>query len=193
MEVKLKKAEYISGEGEIITYAWMWKNAKISLEAAEKSEEGQFFNVMNTVVFSAFAMEAFFNHLGLKRIEDWQKKERKLSKLKKLMFWLSELKIEADISQRPYFSVTEAFRFRDLLAHGKTEVVNQNEKVEFEEDEQNNYMIENEWMKLCNFETAKRIFIDVETLIYKLYKAAGYGDYPFMHFHSSIFNVKMAT
>lgn len=77
---------HISGEGEIFTFTWMWKNAKFSLEAARKTEKGQFFNVMNTLVFSAFAMEAFFNHIGSRVIDNWNKKERNLSKLKKLIF-----------------------------------------------------------------------------------------------------------
>jgi len=185
--------KHISGEGEIITYAWMWKNAKISLEAARKSEESQFFNVMNTLVFSAFSMEAFFNHLGSQLVEEWHKKERKLSKLKKLKFFSSKLKVEADFSSRPFISVIDVFKFRDLLAHGRTEVINQSEEVNLNKDDLNRYMIENEWMKLCNLETAMRVFADVESLIYLLFKAAGMGENPFMHFHSSIYSLHAAS
>lgn len=185
--------KHISGEGKITTFAWMWKNAKVSLEAARKNEEGQFFNVMNTLVFSAFTMEAFFNHLGSQSVDKWDKKERSLSKLKKLKFFLSELKVKEDFSSRPIISVIDAFKFRDLLAHGRTEIVNQSEEVNLNENEFKRYMIENEWMKLCNLETAERVFDDVESIIYKLFKAAGMGEYPFMHFHSSIYSANKST
>lgn len=184
---------HISGEGEIFTYAWMWKNAKKSIKAARETEEGQFFNVMNTLVYSAFAMESFFNHLGSRLIDNWDKKERKLSKIKKLKLFLSNLKVEADLTTRPYVSVTDVFKFRDLIAHGRTEIVSQNEEVILSEDDLKIYMIENDWMKLCNIETAERVFVDVESIIHTLFKAAGMGKYPFMHFHSCIYSTNTET
>ena len=180
----------ISGEGKIYTYGWMRKNAKVSIETARRTNEGRFFSSMNTLVFSAFAMEAFFNHLGLELIEDWEIKERRLSKLKKLNLFLSKFNIEADLKSRPFISVLDAFKFRDLLAHGRTETVIQDEEIDISKDELRRYTIENEWMKLCNLETAERVFVDVEKLIHILFKAAGMGEYPFMHLHNSTYSAR---
>ena len=183
----------ISGEGKIYTYGWMRKSAKVSIETARRTEDGRFFSTMNTLVYSAFAMEAFFNRLGSELIENWEKKERKFSKLKKLKLFLSNFNIDADLESRPYVSVLKAFKFRDLLAHGRTEIVDQNEDVDLSEDDLRRYTIENEWMKLCNLEAAERVFADIEEIIHILFKAAGMGDYPFMHLHNSIYSVKSTT
>lgn len=176
----------ISGSGKVTTYNWMVKNARLSLEAAKASEEGQFFNAMNVLVYSAFAMEAFFNHLGSHLVENWESKERNLSKYKKLRKFPKDLGIDADMETDPYRGVRDAFDFRDSLAHGRTETVEKTETIELGPDETRSYMIGSEWMNFCTVENAERIFSSTEQVITELYQAAGLGDYPFLHYHSSV-------
>jgi hypothetical protein len=180
-----KETYTLSGFGKVTTYNWMVKNAEISLNSARATEEGRFFHSMNVLVYSAFAMEAFFNHLGIHLHSDWDSKERQMSKFKKLRKFKSELGLKGALEDEPFRSVTDAFNFRDLLAHGRTESIDKTETIELTQKELKQYMVGSAWMDSCNLKTAERIFCNVRTVISSMYKAAGLGDYPFTHFHSS--------
>jgi hypothetical protein len=178
----------ISGEGTVTTYSWMYKASRIALQKAEASEEGEFFNAMYSLVFSAFMVEAYFNHLGAERFTDWAKIERRLSKRAKLQKLAVEVQLSRDLSTRPYTSVLEGFDFRDLLAHGRTETVEKSFEAEFDHFTSDQIMIANEWMEFCTVENARRIFDDCTIVIGQLHDAAGLGKYPFESFHISVYS-----
>lgn len=73
----------VKGEFETIAFAYMNIGATHMLELAESSDEGQLYNLVSSITFSVFTLEAYFNHLGANLHDDWLTKERKLSKLKK--------------------------------------------------------------------------------------------------------------
>jgi len=181
--------KYASGSGTVVTYAWMWKSAKHALTNAQSSQEGQFFEAMNVLAFSAFAMEAFLNHAGAKVFEDWIKRERRLSKFKKLEKLTKFLHISPNFKTRPYCSVIDAFTFRDTIAHGRTE------KNEFATAINPSitdpaYFAESEWMSMCTLGTAQRIFADIEEVIQKLFASAELGTNAFLHFYSSSYSIE---
>ncbi|WP_143164529.1 hypothetical protein [Lampropedia hyalina] len=184
-----KEMVSISGSGKVTTYNWMLKSARVALEFAREKEEGRFFQAMNVLVYSAFAVEAYFNHLGAHLDSNWESKERKLSKFKKLRQFNERLELNQDLSKEPFRSVMDVFDFRDALAHGKTEEVERQETVELSEDELRSYMIGTKWMDACTLENAARIFSNVEEAIRQLHKAAGLGEYPFIHYHSSAYSL----
>ena len=184
-----KKTYEISGTGKVTTYNWMLKSARLSLDAARETELGQFFNYMNVLVYSAFAMEAFFNHLGSHLYKDWESKERKMSKFKKFRDFNSDLKLNHDLSKEPYCIIFDVFDFRDSLAHGRTEEINKKEVIELSDDELRSYMIGTKWMDSCNLVNAEKVYSSVESVITEFFKAAGLGEYPFLQFHGSVYGV----
>ena len=147
----------------------MLKNAKHSLEAARLSEEHRFFNSMNVLVYCAFTLEAFFNHLGKHLHKDWEEIERDIPKFKKLKKLSKEVGVTSDFSSTPYTSVKEVFAFRYSLAHGRTEVI----------EKDNPQLIGSDWMNMCTLDNAERIFADTKSVISGLYKASGLGEHPF--------------
>ena len=183
-----KETYSIAGTGRVTTYNWMMKSARISLDAAKATNEGQFYNSMNVLVYSAFAMEAFFNHLGAHLDKNLELKERKISKYQKFRNFNSELRLNRDLSEEPYSAVFCVFDFRDSLAHGRTEEIENHEIVELTEDEIRSYMIGSKWMDSCTLENAEKVFLAIESVITELYKAAGLGEYPFLHYHSSVYS-----
>ena len=184
-----KETVSVSGSGKVTTYNWMLKSARLALDFAREKEEGRFFQTMNVLVYSAFALEAYFNHLGAHLHSDWQSKERRLSKVKKLRQFNEYLHLNQDLSEEPYRSVLDVFNFRDALAHGRTEEVERQETVELREDELRSYMIGTGWTDACTLANAERVFSNVEAVIRQLHKAAGLGDYPFIHYHSSTYSL----
>ena len=169
----------------------MLKRARIALENANKTEEMRMFNCMDTIVYTAFAMEAFINHLGLHLDDDWTKKEKKKSKYIKLEDLKSQLSITTGKFDKPYKSINDAFHYRDLLAHGRTETIIDIRKVLLTETEKEKYTIENEWMELSTLENAEQIFTDTEEVIAEMYTTAGVGEYPFLRLHGSVHSFKV--
>ncbi|MGI9281650.1 MAG: hypothetical protein ACR2PX_18745 [Endozoicomonas sp.] len=184
----MKKSYHISGTGKVTTYNWMFKAARLALEEGNRNEEGQFFHSMNTIVYSAFALEAFFNHLGEHFYDDWSKRERKLSKRKKFITFLEKCEIKYDLDKEPFSSAIEAFAFRDQLAHGKTEEVEISKPVELTEQEERFFTIGNDWTEFCKIENANKVFSDTKDLISRMFIAADLGDHPFLQFQSSVYN-----
>lgn len=178
----------MSGEGKVTTYNWMIKSAKLALESARASSEGQFFNSMSVLIYSAFAMEAFFNHLGSHLSENWESEERRISKWQKFRNFNCQLNLNRDLDSRPYLSVFEAFNFRDSLAHGRTEEIKKEEVVEISDDEVQFCMISSKWMESCTLEKAEEIFADIKIVITEMYKESGLGEYPFLQYHSSAYS-----
>ena len=79
-----KESYIVDGYGTVVTYNWMLKRARKALDEAKSSDEGRMFNCMDTIVYSAFAMEAFINHIGSHLHDNWFKKERSIPKYIKL-------------------------------------------------------------------------------------------------------------
>ena len=182
------KTYHVSGNSTVYTYGWMYKNAKISLKNAQENKEGKFFNVMNCIVYSAFAVEAYFNHLGSKKYDDWDAKERKLSKKKKLNYLAKELGIDIDSDKRPFRSILEAFRYRDSLAHGRTENITKSMLVEFVDEDDLAFMIKSGWFEFTELENAERIFDDMVKLITEFHQAASLEVSPFVSLFSESYS-----
>ena len=111
---------HIGGKNTTITFAYMHNGAKFMLKIAEESEEGQLYTLVASLIFSAFTLEAYLNHLGKLRNKEWNEIERRHSKLEKYKLFAEAAQIKFDFSVRPYRTLKELFSFRDRMAHGRT-------------------------------------------------------------------------
>ena len=73
----------VSGRQTTNTFAYMFVGAKAMLNQAERDQNGQLYNLVSCLIYCAFTIEAYLNHLGQLKHNDWDRKERSLSKLKK--------------------------------------------------------------------------------------------------------------
>src|SRR4030042_2030914 len=122
MNMKKNKVK-VSTERTINTYAELWHASYWIKDKAEKEVEGSFFQIMACLVITAFAFEAYLNHLGKQTFRFWDEIERKLSPINKLNVITEELSITLDFGKRPVQTIKELFKFRDSVAHGKTEIL----------------------------------------------------------------------
>jgi hypothetical protein len=90
------------------------------------------------------------------------------------------LSISPDFSKRPYQTVGGLFKFRNSIAHGKS-VVLKNSKDISSDDEPYEHIPRAEWEEYSTIENAERAKADISSVIVELHKAAGLGDYPFIH------------
>lgn len=168
----------VEAERTVIIHVYLHSAARLALKQAEKSEEGQFFNVMNSLISSAFCIEAYFNFVGERVIPHWEIIERKLSPKEKLDLICACIDLQDIKGKTAYHSFHRAFKFRNLVAHGRSETV-RGSWIERRESENPREYPETEWEKLCTVKTAKTVLSDVETLVRLLHKKAGLGGDPF--------------
>lgn len=101
------------------TYVSLHTNASIALDEAIKIKDGQFFKTMTSIIFSAFTVEAYVNHILKDKAKNWEEIE-KYSAIEKVEELYTILGVNLDKSKRPIQSIQRMFNFRNMLAHGKT-------------------------------------------------------------------------
>jgi len=159
MPTKIKKQpeKKVQMSGAYIkTYVYLFNAAHLSMKNAttEENEELVFLYCMSSIVFLAFCIEAYLNHIGEEEIQHWEDDFESLRPLAKLRLIMREYG-ELDFSRRPFQSFSDIFSVRNQLAHGKTEFA-------FEKHPQEPLA---KWGKLCNLKTAKKLIGDTEKMI----------------------------
>ena len=167
-----KKKKVIRGESEVYTVGYLRSVAWQTLKNARESEKGRLLNCMASVVFSAFTLEAYCNYLGEKKISFWSIIERNLSVEKKLEIIASQMGIKIDYGCPPFQSLKFIFKVRDLLAHGKTEIIN-HEDVQILTDEDMPKLKKAKWQELITFENAELYLEETKKMIEYLHEASG--------------------
>jgi hypothetical protein len=169
---------HVSGSRTVRTYVYLYKTSNLLLKNAQASEEGQFFHLMGSIVFAAFTVEAFLNDVGEKKINDWLKKERRLSQQQRLEHVLKAVGL--GLPHASLDDVRSAFRFRDGMAHGKTETLKLAHEVrEVNWSKPHLMPIEAPWEQECTVDRCKTIVSACWKLIEEIHKAAGFSGRPF--------------
>lgn len=177
------------GNREVRTYAHLYHAAAYALEEAEKSEEGSFYKVMTSLTFSAFTLEAFFNHAGQECVSYWTEIER-ITPLQKLKVLYDIADITYDKSKRPIQTVIEVFKFRNFMAHGRTEHLIFDTNINKKELDPGENIIDTKWEQFCNLKEAQRALADVEAIIDSLAKELNLGDYPLYSFGGGTYSIQ---
>lgn len=172
----------ISLEREVKTYTEMWHTSKCLLERGVENPKGSFHQFMASLVFTAFTLEACLNHVGPKLFDPWSDLER-LGPHEKLKVILEKLQIHADHGKRPWQVMRDLFRFRNDIAHGKSEVVRTNSKVPIHRHTDTDFgFVQTKWEKYCTRANAEKAREDVEKIIKTIYETGQFeNDYPFIH------------
>lgn len=168
----------IRGDFVTNTYVYLYKTAKNAFARAKESEEGQLYNLMTTFVFLAFCFEAYLNHVAEKRIDEWDKKERKASQEKRRNAVLTKIGIAPDYQSRPFETLDKLFWFRDTLAHARTETVTKSghkERVNWTNPDAQELM-RTEWQKYCTLENAEVALNDIEEIVQVMGCTCGEND-----------------
>ena len=170
---KVRKVKVVKTR-QVNTYYEMWRVSYWTMHQAEKEFEGSFFQIMASLIFTAFTLEAYLNHIGKSIFECWDDLER-LSPSGKINIIAEKLKVIKDDSKRPFQTVKKLFEFRNEVAHGKTVLLNTAEQISIADADFNKYMhkmLEPEWEKYSTLDNAKRAREDVEEII-KMFHSTG--------------------
>ncbi len=111
---------------EVFTYSYLYKIAEYSYNLYLNGDHSNFENYHHRVIsllFFAFSLEAFLNHVGEKILNNWDQIENGMNSTAKLLLIGIKLNENIDFSSRPYKTYKELFYLRNFLVHGKTEKI----------------------------------------------------------------------
>ena len=140
--------------------------------AREKYEcgntDGVYHDLMGALVFSAFAVEAKINFVGWKVFQDgWNERlpiEAKVNKLNQ------EFELGLGWDERPLQTIKQLKSFRNTLAHGKPEAINETNVVEVMPDVRS--ALEGQWEQRVSLDFVIQCRDDIDELWRKLLCAA---------------------
>jgi hypothetical protein len=173
-----KQRVKISKEAQVNTYAEMFHASHVMLYKAEKDVGGSYYQLMASLIFTAFTLEAYLNHIGERIFVCWDDLEQ-LSPQRKLNVIAEKMGIERNEGERPYQTIKELFKFRNEVAHGKSVFLKSDDHIVGTNTEIDKYMsepLEPKWKRYCSLKNAKRAREDVKNVITEFHAAAGITD-----------------
>lgn len=122
---------------------------------------------MASLVFTAFTLEAYLNHIDPKVFKCWEDLER-LAPRGKLNVIAERLQVDINYGRRPWQVMKHLFSFRNVIAHGKSELVKLNGLVPLHKYSESRFgdFARTDWEKYCTRENAKKAREDVEKIIH---------------------------
>lgn len=133
---------------------------------------GTFFDCMSCLAFCGLTIEAAVNHIAAEVIQHWDHFEGKL-KTKEKMALLSEATgCSIDFGASPFNEFAGLQKFRNVLAHGKTETVSMATASSMEE-------VSADWMKQCTIEKAEKSLAAMQAMVHYMFDKILNEKYPF--------------
>ncbi|PNG53307.1 MULTISPECIES: hypothetical protein [unclassified Variovorax] len=169
----------VRGRQTTNTFVYMNIGAKHMLEQAEQPQDGQLYTLTSSLVFSAFTLEAYLNHLGALKHSNWDEIERRYGKRRKYEMLAQEAGLQIDFNRRPYRTLVELFAFRDRMAHGRTVTEDVSVLIDVTAPRLPQITNDSDWQALATIENARAAIEDVEALVRELHSGSGYPRNPF--------------
>lgn len=180
----------MAGYHTTTTYVYLFKAAQRALSQAQKDTEGQLYEVINSLVMAAFAVEAYLNHLIDVLKEDGVEislPENRPSVWKKYSALSDACGLGSQKINVKYPEVAELLEFRNTMAHGRTETIQFDEIVDADEAPSTPSCAFPDWKSYAVIETAQLVLPRVESLIKELHEAAGKGKHPLLSLGIGLF------
>ena len=182
-EVQEPRKAVVTQQRNVRTYSELWHASKCVLDAGLREPKGSSWQFMSSAVLTAFAFEAYKNHVGETVLSSWSGLER-LSPLAKLDLLCEVLKVQLPgADQRPRQTLDRLFKFRNTLAHGRTHTITSSPKrVDADKvDDHFGQRLLTEWQQLIrDSKFAERAREDVETVVRAIHDVwPEPKDYPF--------------
>jgi len=108
----------ISFKGNKKPHGYLSNGAWYMLKVAGSTHEGKYYYLCASLLFSAFTLESYLNYIGLNYINFWSRIE-KINVRDKLNVIYEYKSINVDWGNRPFQTIIDLFRFRNMMAHAK--------------------------------------------------------------------------
>ncbi|KZY60454.1 hypothetical protein A3733_24880 [Pseudoalteromonas shioyasakiensis] len=143
-----------------------------AIKSKEGNGEGLSLIIMGSLTMYAFSLEARINFIGSKTIENWNERKQYIKKLKKI---LKSCDIPYLPDERPFTTLNELKKFRDLVAHGKPLEVSESEVKVLDRNEEKEFKLKDKstHFQLCNLNFLSMVEEDIQILWRDLLKGSG--------------------
>ena len=152
------------------------KNAKSTDSNTEK-----FFLHMTTMLFCSFTIEAYINHVGISKVNFWQKIKKNIGPEDKLEILSSIFNYPVKKNERPFKTLKTIVQFRNLMVHAQSEVITEIT------DRHNPIMPLSKWEKMITEENAEMFLKDTESMLRIIHKFSGMILDPIQAGHSTAY------
>ena len=121
MKTKSRKVKVVK-ERQVHTYAELWHASDCVLKAGIANPVGSSWQFLSSIILTAFAFEAYMNHVGSQIFSCWEGLER-LAPIAKFELISESLKVEftEGKNKRPLNTIGMLFAFRKEIAHGRSQ------------------------------------------------------------------------
>ena len=148
------------------------------LSESQDNDKSEIINSTACLVFAAFTIEAFLNHIGEQVFPCWKKYIKKsLQPEAKLILIAEKIGLSVKFGEDPFQTFRTLFRFRNLMAHSITEEL-EAEKAKHFLQVGDEYWPATEWEKMCNSNTAQRVSDDIDRIIRLIEEKSGVEHIP---------------
>ena len=127
---------------------------------------------MTVILLAAFKLEAYLNHVGERLFPYWNEMES-LSIKSKLEIIRQHVGLPNTNGERPFQTITPLFRFRNAIAHGKSEFLETDTEETGTIEELRRRKPLTKWEEWNTLEFAERATSDINDVIEALHSAAG--------------------
>jgi len=175
-EMAKPRKALVSKERTIHMYSELWHASRSVLEAGIQEPRGSSWQFLSSAVLTAFAFEAYLNHVGpsviscfsqLERLPPWAKFE--------LLCETLNVKFADGPGKRPLQTIVKLLDFRNTMAHGRSEEIQPKDETRDVNDKLDNYLGQRplaDWERLIQTDTfARQAREDVEAVLKKLHNA----------------------
>jgi hypothetical protein len=179
-----KRTAVVRKERNVRTYAQLWSASRHVLATGLREPKGSTWQFLSSLVLTAFSFEAYLNHVGPTVLSSWDRLERSSTPLSKLDLLCEVLKVQLPgKGSRPLQTITELFKFRNTLAHGRSHTLKA-PPLRIDADELENHLGQSlltEWEELVRDSSfAKRAREDVKAVVMAIHDAQPEPkEYPF--------------
>jgi hypothetical protein len=170
---KPKRKVRTSARRILNTYAELWFGSEFLHRRAINEKAGAYWVEMAGLILAAFTVEAYLNHVGPKIFKTWNERGSHRSKLDIIC---KKLGLSFPRRERPGRSIDALFRFRNALAHGKSEIfelppwIEDAERFEGQTTERRPQAT---WERFCSdVDNVESVRADVNELIRKIHDTA---------------------
>jgi hypothetical protein len=171
-QIQLQKERYLP------MYGYLRIGAQHFMDTAKATQSGRLWELVASLMITAFMFEGYLNHVGVKRIRRWDEWFERLPWRAKLELIANKFNLDIDHGKRPFQSVKVAFEFRDDLAHPKTRHLIRKRKVNevHTHDFSPEAAIKMNWETLMELERVEQIRADVTKAVEIIHRAVGFPE-----------------
>lgn len=165
----------VTKQRTVHTYAELWHASDCLLAMGIENPKGSMFQFLSSAILTAFALEAYLNHVGAATFKCWGQIDR-LPPWSKMELLCEELGVAfpGGTSARPLQTVAKLLNFRNTMAHGRSHKIEAKPIMRTTENYLSVYHEEllSDWERLVQTDRfAKRAREDVGDVLQRLHDA----------------------